>query len=406
MERIHWVWDGRMPRRGVVVVAGEKGLGKSTLTEAYIAARVTLGELEGELYGQPMDVVIASAEDDWRSVVVPRLVAHGADLERVHRLDLADAHGDSLLTLPDDVGLVDEAIADLEASTGRKVGMLVVDPITSFLSSGIDSHKDASVRRAIAPLANLAARRDLVIVVVAHLTKDENARILSRVSGSGAFVNAARTVLAFARDPGDPHGDRGSERVLVMAASNWGALAPSLAFKMDQTTVFIDGEASVQPLLVAGGESEIGAADLQRDAPDSSNDEIADGVLDALSLGSRKAAEVKDEVSTRLRVSRRSVERAAGRLEEEGLLIRSKSGFPPIATWALATTVDASGVANGDHAVNTGDSGPPDSISDNSAGVVANGATGNRQTFVCCCATPAETDELGRCTRCYGEVAR
>jgi len=68
-ERLHWVWTGRMPRRSLVVVAGEKGLGKSLLTNARLPALLTRGELDGELLGTPSDVLVVSAEDDWASVV-------------------------------------------------------------------------------------------------------------------------------------------------------------------------------------------------------------------------------------------------------------------------------------------------------------------------------------------------
>ncbi len=49
------------------------------------------------------------------------------------------------------------------------------------------------MRRALAPLAAMAERLDLAVVVVAHLTKDEGKRLLSARVGAGAFVNAARS---------------------------------------------------------------------------------------------------------------------------------------------------------------------------------------------------------------------
>jgi KaiC/GvpD/RAD55 family RecA-like ATPase len=107
-ERLYWLWAGRMPRRSLVVIAGEKGLGKSLLSNAGLPALITRGQLEGELCGTPADVLIVTAEDDWASVVKPRLMAHGADLERVHRVAVRAADGDSLLTLPDDVPRLDE----------------------------------------------------------------------------------------------------------------------------------------------------------------------------------------------------------------------------------------------------------------------------------------------------------
>ena len=72
------------------MVAGEKGLAKSTLTNAKLAAAVTRGTLAGDLKGTPSDVLIISAEDDWRTVIKPRLVAHGADLERVHQVGVTE----------------------------------------------------------------------------------------------------------------------------------------------------------------------------------------------------------------------------------------------------------------------------------------------------------------------------
>jgi hypothetical protein len=330
-------------------------------------------------------------------------LAANADRERVHQLEVSDENGEALLTLPDDVALVEAAFADLEENAGRAIGMLVIDPITAFLSSSTDSHKDASVRRALFPLAALAERRDLAVVVVAHLTKDENRRLLSRITGSGAFVNAARAVLAFARDPEDPEGERGSRRVLVMAATNWGRMAPSLAAHVETTWVPTDDGPTEQPVLVLDGECELSASDLQRGAPEASDDEVADAILLALGSGPRPSAEVKDELNAALRLSRRTVERAASRLEGDELLVRDKAGFPPIATWALASRVDARDVANGKSGANAGDSDP---VSANSDTVWRRVADANeptaQQAFACSCATPGELAPDGRCSRCWG----
>ena len=72
----------------MTVCAGEKGLGKSVLTNALIVAQATTGALESELQSQPADALVISAEDDWRSVGKPRLQVHGADLDRVFKLNV------------------------------------------------------------------------------------------------------------------------------------------------------------------------------------------------------------------------------------------------------------------------------------------------------------------------------
>jgi len=217
-ERVHWLWALRVAFRGLTVVAGEKGLGKSIATNAWLTAQITRGMLDGELPG-PSDVLIATAEDDWRSVVKPRLMAHGADLGRVFRIVVEDDVGEVLLTLPDDVGRLEAEIRRLR-SEGHPVRLLVVDPIGAFLPETVDSHRDASVRRALAPLAALAERLDLAIIVVAHLTKEATARYIARVSGSAGLVNASRSVLIFARDPNDTEGEQGYDRLIVQVASN------------------------------------------------------------------------------------------------------------------------------------------------------------------------------------------
>jgi DNA-binding transcriptional MocR family regulator len=100
-------------------------------------------------------------------------------------------------------------------------------------------------------------------------------------------------------------------------------------------------------------------------------------VLVAIKSGRRHAREVKDEVSSELSVSRRTVERAAGALERDGLLKRDKTGFPAVATWELipvATIPDTSGVATEENPTNAWDSGSSSASSDNAG---CRGATEN-----------------------------
>ena len=94
--------------------------------------------------------------------------------------------------------------------------------------------QDAAVRRALAPLAQVADKMGVAIAVVAHLTKDDSTRLINRVSGSGAFVNAARSVLVLARDPDDPDGEQGYQRVLVhVTPPSWGRLASTMQYQVE-----------------------------------------------------------------------------------------------------------------------------------------------------------------------------
>ena len=372
-QRVRWLWRDWIALRSLAVLAGEAGLGKSTLSGAWLAAQITRGRLDGEL-DAPADVLIVSAEDDWGTVIKPRLVAHGADLDRVHRINVEDGNGECTFTLPDDVGRLDDAIEGLRVA-GRSVALVILDPIGSFLSGSTDTHKESPVRRALAPLAALAMSRDLVTLAVGHLNKDESQRLLSRVSGAGAFGNAPRSVIGFARDPEDPDGDKGYRRVIVHAKSNWGRYATSLAARVDSRLVPTDdGEKAETGQLVVTGESSIGIDDLRR-GRDEHGADCEEAIGAALADGERPGREVKSQVMDELGCSRRTVERAATRMHERDEIAIEKGGFQAPTTWALASRATPTaplpippGGAVGEPRINTG-------VSSNGASNRANRAT-------------------------------
>jgi putative DNA primase/helicase len=334
-ERIRWLWAGRIPLRGLTILAGEKGLGKSLLSNACLPAAVTVGQLSGELKGTPSDVLICTAEDDWRSVVKPRLVGAGANPARVHRVSVRDDDGETLLTLPDHVILLEAKIVELRNS-GRTVGMLVIDPIGAFLSSDTDSHRDASVRRALAPLAQMAERLDLAVLVVAHLTKDESTKLLNRVNGAGAFVNAARSVMALAHHPDDPDGGDGDERVLVHLRGNWGRPVPSLSARVGEAEIMLeDGTPTTIGCLQITGECAVSVEDLQGRRGDASGDEIEEAIGAALADGPQPSRKVKAEVIREMGCSESTVKRAAARLVDRDELVQESGGFPKTTIWRL-----------------------------------------------------------------------
>jgi hypothetical protein len=83
-QPITWLWPDRIAIGKLTLVAGDPGLGKSQLT-AHLVANVTTGECWPCGEGQAIQgsAVIFSAEDDAADTIVPRLMAAGADLDRV-----------------------------------------------------------------------------------------------------------------------------------------------------------------------------------------------------------------------------------------------------------------------------------------------------------------------------------
>ena len=210
-RRLRWLWRDRVPLGAVTILAGDGGLGKSTLTTE-LAARLSQGQLVGDLSGTPVASYILSVEDDAETTVVPRLIAAGADLTRIHIP--ADDRGEAFPTLPDDLAALTETVRALQ------VKLLVLDPLGAFLSERVDSWKDQRVRRAMAPVARLARQGDIALVGIMHLNRRDTTATSERISGSPAFRNAARSVLIFGPDPDDPDGPNGNRRILAQEKAN------------------------------------------------------------------------------------------------------------------------------------------------------------------------------------------
>jgi len=267
MEQVRFAIARRVPLGGVTLLVGMGGLGKSTLTISW-AAQLTRGDMAGDLQGQAVDVVIASAEDARAAVLKPRFVAAGADPDRVHFIDVISAGVADSLSLPVDV--------DELAEKMRKLGarLLIVDPLIAHIPMTLNADRDQHVRHALAPLARLAESEDIAIVGVMHLNKREASDVMVRVNGSGGFVNAARSVLAVGADPEDPE-----RRIVAHAKCNVAELAASQRFRIESRSVTDEDGTEVRTsgVVLLGDAPTVSASDLLRSMPDSvADDDTAD----------------------------------------------------------------------------------------------------------------------------------
>jgi hypothetical protein len=88
LERVEWLWRGRLPFGKLVILDGDPGTGKSTLA-IDLAARVTTGSPmpDGAALSGPGCVVALTAEDGLADTVRPRLEAARGDAAKVHVLE-------------------------------------------------------------------------------------------------------------------------------------------------------------------------------------------------------------------------------------------------------------------------------------------------------------------------------
>jgi hypothetical protein len=224
---IEWLWEWWIPRGALTVLDGDPGLGKSTITTD-LAARVSRGwpmppDVSGDLDNGPADVLLTSAEDDPARTTRKRLREAGADLQRVHSLDVICCGAEARpLVLPED-------LVHIEAEIRRVQAVLwTLDPMMAFLSGSVDAHRDQDVRRVLYQFRLLAERTGCAVLVVRHLNKLSGGPALYRGGGSIGITGAARSALIVGRDPQDP-----KRRVLASNKLNLGPTPKSRVYSLE-----------------------------------------------------------------------------------------------------------------------------------------------------------------------------
>ncbi len=224
---VRWLWDGRAALGALTLCAGREGVGKSTLAYT-LAADLTRGRLDGHYVDQPRSVLVAATEDSWEHTIVPRLMAGGADLDRVFRVDVESAaHQDLGLVLPRDVGALEQHVREQDCA------LLLLDPLMSRLDGDLDTHKDSAVRQALEPLTALAHRCGAAVLGLIHVNKGLAQDPMNMIMGSRAFTAVARSVVFVMLDP-----DEESQRLVGVPKNNLGRTdLPTLTFTVESKKV-------------------------------------------------------------------------------------------------------------------------------------------------------------------------
>lgn len=228
-QPIEWMWPNRIAIGKLTLIVGEPGLGKSQLTAFLTAIETTGGRWPcNEGIASLGSVVIFSAEDDAADTIVPRLMAVGADLERIRIVEAVPTEkgGRRMFNLQSDLARLEH---ELDVTLDAR--LVVFDPLTAYFGS-VDTHRNSDVRGVLGLLAEMAARRRVAVVAVSHWNKSGAGSALNRVTGSGAFVAAVRAGYMVAKDPEDD--DR---RLFVSMKNNLAKVGSGLAFRIEQRMV-------------------------------------------------------------------------------------------------------------------------------------------------------------------------
>ena len=241
--KIDFLWRPRIPIGVVTLLAGKPGLGKSVFT-AWLSSVISRGgdyPEEGPA-PEPSGTLLFSAEDDEGSIIIPRLAANSADLKRIHIYDLNQY----------DFSLNEESFRVLDQLVVQLGPRLVIlDPLVSFVEARVDINKANEVRALLRPLAALAKRRKVAVLVVAHVKKGNVSLAVDSVMGSLDFVAAARSALIITEDP-----EKSGGKVVAHSKHNTTRPADSLRFHFEDSHEF------EQPQLVWDGVCNLSADQL------------------------------------------------------------------------------------------------------------------------------------------------
>ncbi len=227
-KELEWIWPGYLPQGMLVMLEGQKGVGKSWLT-LQLAAMISVGNVS--VAGTPQGtkgagkVMLLCHEDPIDEIIVPRLNAMGANLQNIRilqsTLDLESGE-EQWFDLKEDVqALEDELNAD-------DYQLLIIDPINNYINTSIDSYRDSHMRAVLSPLAAMAQRTGVCIMGIRHFKKSKEGGMLDWGVGSIAYGAVARTVHAVIKDPVSQY----KERLLFPVETNIGVKPAPVAFQI------------------------------------------------------------------------------------------------------------------------------------------------------------------------------
>ena len=281
-----YLFQGRFQTGQIVLLTGEPGVAKGAMMMKMIA-HITTGTplpFSGEkILG---DVLILSAEERPEYVLLPRLEAVGADLNRVIILN-GKKDGTPIGSIDSDIDVIENDCID-----HPNIKLILIDPITAFVGNHVKDY-DPDVRRFLRPLERLARDRNICVVLIKHYKKG-GAKAKEKVSGSMAWIASVRVAMGISVDDED---DR-LKHCYVIKSNNTDTIR-SFTFRTEAVPMVFETSAGniTQPvvLIVWGKETDSKPDDFTKDEPGRGKLEKAkELIIDFLSDGMKPSKEIEE----------------------------------------------------------------------------------------------------------------
>ena len=235
---VEYLWDGYLPLGMLSMFSGDPSAGKTFLALA-VAAELSNGRVPySKKKCRPVSTLYMSVENSAEHVIAPRFAAHGGNADRF------------LILKESAVTVTLQDIERIEATARKtKAGLIIVDPLQSFLGADVDAHRSNETRPILDGLVRVAEKLNISILIIRHLAKSSGGRAIHRGLGSIDITGAVRSELLVGHASDSP-----KLRALVPIKNNVGPHAPSLAFEITGT--------GMDAKLEWRGESSLTSADL------------------------------------------------------------------------------------------------------------------------------------------------
>lgn len=233
-EKVEWLWYPYIPKGKLTFLDGDPKVGKSMLAlqiSAIISRGFGFPDVSRSGDGKPVrggavgNVLYLNAEDGLGDTIGPRLDWAGADSKHFFTLTGVRVCSNQKIT---DRTVTLQDVAALEIAINEFTPeLIVIDPIQAYMGPKVDMNKASDTRPVLAALAALAEKYRVAVLVLRHLTKGKQTKVLYQGMGSIDFAAAARSILRAERDK-DDH----DKRILVHIACNLAKEGQSISYEL------------------------------------------------------------------------------------------------------------------------------------------------------------------------------
>lgn len=307
-----WLVPGYIPKYGITTIAGEGGVGKTSIWCSLVAS-ITTGKnsfLLGDRIpfdSDPENVLVLSAEDSWSYVLRGRLEKNGADLDRISFVSPADERFAELnfngYLLK---GIIEENRPDV----------IIFDPIQAFVPENLRMGDRNAMRKCFAPLIGYGEQYKLTSIIIAHANKQSGVWGRKRIADSSDIWDSSRSVLMAGITKED------GVRYISHEKSNWGKLGKSVLYALDECVPVFKAYTQKK-------DREFIQEDMRERNIRPVVEDAKDFIVDTLRENGQMEVAELDELAAASSISKNALKDAKAALKKEGITKVWSIGFSP-----------------------------------------------------------------------------